>query len=87
MKKYHHFVKFTYPLSFQTRIPKVDNSDGFCNFTNMEPRKNMAKYLSSDMTSNVSSRLKVFQIWVVTIAWISIIVCEFLFVINTLWFR
>ena len=24
MKKYHHCVKFTYPLSFQTRIPKVD---------------------------------------------------------------
>ena len=23
MKKYHHCVKFTYPLSFQTRIPKV----------------------------------------------------------------
>ena len=22
MKKYHHCVKFTYPLSFQTRIPK-----------------------------------------------------------------
>ena len=21
MKKYHHCVKFTYPLSFQTRIP------------------------------------------------------------------
>ena len=25
MKKYHHCVKFTYPLSFQTRIPKVDH--------------------------------------------------------------
>ena len=23
MKKYHHCVKFTYPLSFQTRIPKI----------------------------------------------------------------
>ena len=28
MKKYHHCVKFTYPLSFQTRIPKVDQHTG-----------------------------------------------------------
>ena len=28
MKKYHHCVKFTYPLSFQTRIPKVDQHIG-----------------------------------------------------------
>ena len=28
MKKYHHCVKFTYPLSFQTRIPKVDQHSG-----------------------------------------------------------
>ena len=28
MKKYHHCVKFTYPLSFQTRIPKVDQYTG-----------------------------------------------------------
>ena len=28
MKKYHHCVKFTYPLSFQTRIPKVDQQTG-----------------------------------------------------------
>ena len=27
-KKYHHCVKFTYPLSFQTRIPKVDQHTG-----------------------------------------------------------
>ena len=29
MKKYHHCVKFTYPLSFQTRIPKVDQLSYF----------------------------------------------------------
>ena len=28
MKKYRHCVKFTYPLSFQTRIPKVDQHTG-----------------------------------------------------------
>ena len=28
IKKYHHCVKFTYPLSFQTRIPKVDQHTG-----------------------------------------------------------
>ena len=28
MKKHHHCVKFTYPLSFQTRIPKVDQHTG-----------------------------------------------------------
>ena len=28
MKKYHHCVKFTYPLPFQTRIPKVDQHTG-----------------------------------------------------------
>ena len=28
MKKYHHCVKFTYPLSFQTGIPKVDQHTG-----------------------------------------------------------
>ena len=28
MKNYHHCVKFTYPLSFQTRIPKVDQHTG-----------------------------------------------------------
>ena len=28
MKKYHHCIKFTYPLSFQTRIPKVDQHTG-----------------------------------------------------------
>ena len=28
MKKYHHCVKFTYPLSFHTRIPKVDQHTG-----------------------------------------------------------
>ena len=28
MKKYLHCVKITYPLSFQTRIPKVDQHTG-----------------------------------------------------------